>query len=189
MLAKGLVKIVNDYGRDFSDWEYSREFEEFRGVKTPFQLVICCDKWVGNFERELIGYAFGVLDGVQMRGDFAFEERLRFAKEVFGRDTVIDPEEEEFELLDKYLYETFQSADDWEQITFYSVETCRNNSESMIIIQFAETPPIKWTSIFIPRIKKFFEEYASTTAKFASITEMYFEDVKKKSKNYFIEHK
>lgn len=189
MLAKGLEKLVNDYGRDFSEWEYDRKLEKYRGVKSPINLVICCDMWVGNFERELIGYVFGILDGVQQEHDFAFQERLCFAKEVFGKTTPIDPEEEEYELLDRYLFETFQSVDDWEQITFYNVETCRGNTESKIVIQFAEIPPIKWTSIFIPRIKKFFEQYASTTAKGAKITEMYFENISKNEKIHYIKHK
>lgn len=185
MLANGLEKIVNNYGREFSEWEYSDKFEEYRGFTSPFNLVIYCDEWVGNFERELIGYAFGILDAVQMHHDFAIEERLCFAKEVFSRDSAINPEEEEYELLDRYLYETFQSVDDWEQITFYNVDFC-NRNESKIVIQFAEMPPIKWTRIFVPRIKKFFEVYAGTTAHHARILEMYIEDAKKGEKTYYI---
>lgn len=184
MLDKGLDTIVSKYGRGFSEWDYSREFQCFRNRdhKVPLRLIIKCDKYVGNFERELIGYAFGILDGVQMNIDFAREERLCFAKEVYGRDTVIDPEEEEYELLDEYLFESFCPADDWEQITFYGIVPNYHDKSSAIQIQFAKMPPVKWTCIFVPRIKQFFEKYATTTAKGAKITDMYFEVVATKER-------
>jgi hypothetical protein len=175
MLAEGLEIIRNKYGTDFSEWDFSPEFKAFRKpVKIPCQLVIRCDQWVGNFERELIGYALGILDGCQMEHDFAHAQRMLFWKEVFNKDEPIEFEDG-YELLDKYLLETFQPCDDWEQITFYNVHSCGNRVHSEIKIQFASLPPIIWRSIIIPRIKEFFKKYETTLTSYAQIVDLYFD--------------
>ena len=74
MLAQGLEKLRDEYGSAFSIWDYEEEFEVYRDfTDIPYRLVIKCDKWVGNFERELIGYSFGIIDGVQMDIDYALD--------------------------------------------------------------------------------------------------------------------
>ena len=185
MLAKGLEKVRNKYGSDFAEWDFSPEFKAFRKpVKIPCTLVIECDKWVGNFDRELIAYAFGILDGCQMEIDFALKQRTLFWKEVFDKEPI--GFEDGYELLDKYLFETFQVCDDWEQITFYNVKSNEDRVHSTIKIQFTELPPIVWRSIIIPRIKKFFDVYAETLTSNAKITKLYFDCINKKENLFYI---
>ena len=70
----------------------------------PYQLIIGCSSWVGNFERELIGYAFGILDEVQMDIDYAQKQRELFWEEEFGKYEVIGYYDN-YELKDEYLLE------------------------------------------------------------------------------------
>ena len=181
MLAQGLEKLRDEYGSAFSIWDYEEEFEIYRDfTDIPYRLVIKCDKWVGNFERELIGYAFGILDGVQMDIDYALDERKLFWKEVFHyQDGKTIEFADEYELLDKYLFETFQTVADWEQITFYNVIGI-NKNESAIIVQFSEVPPLTWTSLIASRIKDFFVRFETSTAKGSKLLACYFEDSKKR---------
>jgi hypothetical protein len=177
MLAKDLEKVQNKYGTDFSEWDYSKEFDKYRNVKAPYTLILKTDVWVGNFERELIGYAFGILDGVQMQIEYAIKERTAFWQEVFGKEEPCKYEAD-YELLTQYLFETFQTVDDWEQITFYNLRASRdkthiNDETSELLIQFASIPPIIWRNIFIKRIKNYFEKYPDMT-KNGLIKELYF---------------
>lgn len=177
MLAQDLEKVQNKYGTDFSEWDYSKEFDKYRNVKAPYTLILKTDVWVGNFERELIGYAFGILDGVQMQSEYAIKERTAFWQEVFGKEEPCEYEAD-YELLTQYLFETFQTVDDWEQITFYNLRASRdrthiNDKTSELLIQFASIPPIIWRNIFIKRIKNYFEKYPDMTEN-GLIKELYF---------------
>ena len=177
MLAKDLEKVQNKYGTDFSEWDYSREFDKYRNAKAPYTLILKTDVWVGNFERELIGYAFGILDGVQMQSEYAIKERTAFWQEVFGKEEPCEYEAD-YELLTQYLFETIQTVDDWEQITFYNLRASKdrthiNDKASELLIQFASIPPIIWRNIFIKRIKNYFEKYPDMTEN-GLIKELYF---------------
>ena len=44
----------------------------------PYTLEIECSSYWGNFEREFLGYAIGILDEVQMHIDHSDEERAFF---------------------------------------------------------------------------------------------------------------
>lgn len=136
----------------------------------PYMLVVVSNKWVGNFERELIGYSMGILDDVQMDIDFADEERAAFWKEVFNEDN--HNYCGDYELIDEYLFETHQDVDDWDQMTFYNVSGLNSDewkfvdgnedSNSLIYIQLAKPLSEEWENIVIPRIKKWFsDEYDS----------------------------
>lgn len=132
----------------------------------PYKLVLVSNSWTGNFERELIGYAMGCLDEVQMDIDYAYEERAMFWKEVYGEDEPRDcfDDKDDYNLLSEFLLETYQDVDDWSQNTFYNVEggghinaLRTKDCNSCIIIQFVKPLDEHWESIIIPRIKGFFE--------------------------------
>ena len=84
-----------------------------------YELIIKTNSYTGNFERELISYALGTLDNVQMEmGNFHGDYEMDlFWEEEFSskRKDYYD----DYELKDEYLMETYQDVDDWEQMTFY----------------------------------------------------------------------
>ena len=135
-------------------------------IPVPYKLILVSNSWVGNFERELIGYAMGCLDDVQMEIDFAYEERAMFWKDIYNEDVprVYFDDNDDYNLMSDFLLETYQTVDDWSQNTFYIVEggthikTLKtSDSDSCIIIQLAKPLDEHWESIIIPRIKSFFE--------------------------------
>ena len=122
-----------------------------------YKLVIKTNSYTGNFERELVSYALGTLDNVQMEmGDFhgSYEMDL-FWKEEFGskRKGYYD----DYELKDEYLMETYQDVDDWEQMTFYHMVGDCNS----LAIQLVKPLSEYWEEIIVRRIKKYFEERPS----------------------------
>lgn len=143
----------------------------------PYTLEIECTSYWGNFEREFLGYAIGILDDVQMRIDHSDEERAMFWKEVFDREA-IDYEEasESYELYRDYLLETYQECDDWEQLSFYYIDwdILHKNGSNVLKIQLAKPLSEYWESIIIPRMKDFFikrpYEYMNKDAELISIT-------------------
>lgn len=127
----------------------------------PYTLEVECTSYWGNFEREFLGYAIGILDDVQMHIDHSEEERTMFWKEVFGKEP-IDSEEasESYELYRDYLLETFQACDDWEQLTFYTIDwnIYHKNGSNVLKIQLAKPLSRELEEIIIPRMKAFFDK-------------------------------
>lgn len=143
----------------------------------PYTLEVECTSYQGNFEREFLGYAIGILDDCQMRIDHSDEERAMFWKEVFGKEA-IDFEEayESYELYKDFLLETFQECDDWEQLTFYTIDwnILHKNGSNVLKIQLAKPLSREWEEIIIPRMKAFFDkkvyEYLKEDYELISIT-------------------
>lgn len=143
----------------------------------PYTLEVECSSYWGNFEREFLGYAIGILDDCQMRIDHSDAERAMFWKEVFSKEA-IDFEEasESYELYRDYLLETFQECDDWEQLTFYTIDwnILHKNGSNVLRIQLAKPLSSEWEEIIIPRMKAFFDkkiyEYLKEDDKLISIT-------------------
>ena len=125
----------------------------------PYTLEIECNKYWGNFEREFIAYSVGILDDVQMDIRHSEEELKMFWNEVFGQEA---PDFEEalnsYELLRDYLFETFHMCDDWEQLTFYTIDwdILRKNGSNVLKIQLAKPLSREWEELIIPRMKAFF---------------------------------
>ena len=143
----------------------------------PYILEIECTSYWGNFEREFLGYSLGILDDVQMDIEHSEEERTMFWKEVFNQDNPIDFEDalESYELLKDYLLETFLDCDDWEQLTFYTIDwkTYHDSKRNVLKIQLAKPLNDYWENIIISRMKAFFEvrpyEYMDEEDKLVSI--------------------
>ena len=143
----------------------------------PYTLEVECSSYWGNFEREFLGYAIGILDDVQMGIDHSDEERALFWKEVFSKEA-IDFEEasESYELYRDYLLETFQECDDWEQLTFYTIDwdILHKNGSNVLKIQLAKPLSREWEEIIIPRMRAFFDkkiyEYLKEDDELISIT-------------------
>ena len=170
MVYKYHQKWRNVTGSDSSVWdmrdlppEHQKLVKNMRRSKPiiPYTLEVECTSYWGNFEREFLGYAIGILDDVQMRIDYSDKERALFWKEEFGKQP-IDFEEasESYELYRDYLLETFQECDDWEQLTFYTIDwdIYHKNGSNVLKIQLAKPLNYYWENIIIPRMKDFFKD-------------------------------
>lgn len=129
-----------------------------------YLLRIICTGWTGNFERELLAYALGCLDDMQM-GDFAEEEMAAFWQEEYGmkppedQATLYDRqfiENTGYDILADYLAETYQEVDDWHQNTFYNVRGI-DKTTSEIFIQLVKPLPDHVLLSFVNRTNLFFE--------------------------------
>ena len=159
--------------------EHQKLVKNMRNSKPiiPYTLEVECTSYWGNFEREFLGYAIGILDDCQMRIDHSDEERAMFWKEVFDKEA-IDFEEasESYELYKDFLLETFQECDDWEQLTFYTIDwnILHKNGSNVLKIQLAKPLSKEWEEIIIPRMKVFFDkkvyEYLNEDDKLISIS-------------------
>ena len=130
--------------------------------KIPYTLEVECDSYWGNFEREFVAYSMGILDDVQMDISHSEEELEMFWQEVFGRSHLdFEYALEHYVLLQDYLFETFQECDDWEQLTFYSIDwdTMHKEKRNVLKIQLAKPFDEYWEGIIIPRMKEFFEKH------------------------------
>lgn len=143
----------------------------------PYTLKIECSSYWGNFEREFLGYSIGILDDVQMNIDHSEEERTLFWREVFNREPIDFKEASvSYELYRDYLLETFQEQDDWEQLTFYTIDwdIYHKNGSNVLKIQLAKRLSREWEEIIIPRMKAFFDkkisEYLDEDTKLLCIT-------------------
>ena len=135
--------------------------EQMRDSKPviPYTLEIECDSYWGNFEREFVAYSMGILDDVQMGIRHSEEELEMFWQDVFGRPHLgFEYALEHYVLLQDYLFETFQECDDWEQLTFYSIDWNVRDRE-LLKIQLAKPLDEYWEGIIIPRMKAFFEKH------------------------------
>jgi hypothetical protein len=168
MVYKYHQKWRDAHPDDSTVWDvYDLKPEEKKQVKNmrkskpiiPYTLEIECTSYWGNFEREFLGYSIGILDDCQMRIDHSDVERAMFWKEVFNKKA-IDFEEasESYELYKDYLLETFQECDDWEQLTFYTIDwdIYHKNGSNVLKIQLAKPLSREWEEIVIPRMKDFF---------------------------------
>ena len=127
--------------------------------KIPYTLEVECDSYWGNFEREFVAYSMGILDDVQMGIRHSEEELEMFWQDVFGRSHLdFEYALEHYVLLQDYLFETFQECDDWEQLTFYSIDWNVRDKE-LLKIQLAKPLDEYWEGIIIPRMKAFFEKH------------------------------
>lgn len=186
MVYKYHQKWRDEHPTDSSVWDtYDLSQEEKKQVRNmrnckpviPYTLEVECTSYWGNFEREFIGYSIGILDDAQMSIDHSDEERAMFWKEVFNRES-IDFEEasESYELYKDYLLETFQVCDDWEQLTFYSIDwnILHRNGCNVLKIQLEKPLSREWEEIIIPRMKAFFDkkiyEYMKEDDELISIT-------------------
>lgn len=143
----------------------------------PYTLEVECTSYWGNFEREFLGYAMGILDDCQMRLDHSDKERAMFWKEVFDKEAIDFKEaSESYELYRDYLLETYQECDDWEQLTFYSIDwdIYHKNGSNVLKIQLAKPLSRELEEIIIPRMKAFFDkkiyEYMKADDELISIT-------------------
>ena len=143
----------------------------------PYTLEVECSSYWGNFEREFLGYAIGILDDVQMRIDHSEEERAMFWKEVYDREAIsFEEANESYELYKDYLLETFMECDDWEQLTFYTIDwnILHKNGSNVLKIQLAKPLSRELEEIIIPRMRAFFDkkiyEYLKEEDKLISIT-------------------
>lgn len=143
----------------------------------PYTLEVECTSYWGNFEREFLGYSIGILDDVQMYIDHSEEERTMFWKEVFDREPITFKEaSESYELYKDYLLETFQECDDWEQLTFYTIDwdILHKNGSNVLKIQLAKPLSRELEEIIIPRMRAFFDkkiyEYLKEDDELISIT-------------------
>lgn len=128
----------------------------------PYILEVECDSYWGNFEREFVAYSMGILDDVQMGIRHSEEELEMFWQDVFGRSHLdFEYALEHYVLLQDYLFETFQECDDWEQLTFYSIDwdTMHKEKRDVLKIQLAKPLDEYWEGIIIPRMKAFFAEH------------------------------
>ena len=127
--------------------------------KIPYTLVVECDSYWGNFEREFVAYSMGILDDVQMNIRHSEEYLEMFWQEVFGRSHLdFEYALEHYVLLQDYLVETFQECDDWEQLTFYYIDWYARGRQ-LLKIQLAKPFDEYWEGIIIPRMKAFFAEH------------------------------
>lgn len=125
----------------------------------PYVLEVECSEYWGNFEREFVAYSMGILDDVQMNIRHSEEELEMFWQDVFGRSHLdFEYALEHYVLLREYLFETFQECDDWEQLTFYSIDWNVKDRE-LLKIQLAKPLDEYWEGIIIPRMKEFFEKH------------------------------
>ena len=128
----------------------------------PYILEVECDSYWGNFEREFIAYSMGILDDVQMRIRHSEEYLEMFWQDVFGHSHLdFEYALDHYVLLQDYLFETFQDCDDWEQLTFYSIDwdTMHKEKRDVLKIQLAKPLDEYWEGIIIPRMKAFFAEH------------------------------
>ena len=128
----------------------------------PYTLEVECDSYWGSFEREFVAYSMGILDDVQMNIRHSEEELEMFWQDVFGRSHIdFEYALEHYVLLQDYLFETFQECDDWEQLTFYSIDwdTMHKEKRDVLKIQLAKPLDEYWEGIKIPRMKAFFAEH------------------------------
>lgn len=124
--------------------------------RIPYTLEIETNNYWGNYEREFIGYCFGILDDVQMDIDYSEEERAMFWEEVFGKEPPSFSEAlDSYNLLRLFLFETFKDVDDWYQLTFYDFEC---HGKNILKIQLVQPLDEYWESIIIPRMYNFFEK-------------------------------
>lgn len=127
--------------------------------KIPYTLEVECDSYWGNFEREFIAYSMGILDDVQMSIRHSEEYLEMFWQDVFGHSHLdFEYALDHYVLLQDYLFETFQECDDWEQLTFYSIDWNVRDRE-LLTIQLAKPFDEYWEGIIIPRMKDFFEKH------------------------------
>lgn len=130
-------------------------FSGFYAYKNPpYMLTVISTGWAGDFARELIGYAFGVLDEVMMDIDYARKERDMFWQEVYhgkaGNSLPVDTDGYD---LQKYLCEMNDG-------TFYETSVVSDNKSSLTINLSAILPEF-WEKIVIGRIKKWFSDKIS----------------------------
>lgn len=152
----------------FDTYELSDDLQELIELmrddqpEIPYTLEVECDSYWGNFEREFIAYSMGILDDVQMSIRHSEEELEMFWQEVFGRSHLdFEYALEHYVLLQDYLFETFQECDDWEQLTFYSIDwdAMHKEKRDLLKIQLAKPLDEYWEGVIIPRMKAFFAEH------------------------------
>lgn len=168
MIYKPHERWRDEVGLDsgiFDTYELSDDLQELiesmrdDQPKIPYTLEVECDSYWGNFEREFVAYSMGILDDVQMSIKHSEEYLEMFWQEVFGRSHLdFEYALEHYVLLQDYLFETFQECDDWEQLTFYSIDWNVRDRE-LLKIQLAKPLDEYWEGIIIPRMKAFFAEH------------------------------
>lgn len=127
--------------------------------RIPYTLEIESTSYWGNYEREFLAYSIGILDDVQMRIHHSEEELEMFWSEVFNRKPPKFKEAlEEYELLRDFLLETYQECDDWEQLTFYTIDwdILHKNGSNVLKIQLAKPLSKELEDLIIPRMRAFF---------------------------------
>lgn len=170
MVYKYHQKWRDTHKTDSSVWDMcDLPFEHKKLVKNmrkskpiiPYTLEVECTSYWGNFEREFLGYAIGILDDVQMHIDHSEEERALFWKEVFDREPITFKEAlESYELYKDYLLETYQECDDWEQLTFYTIDwdIYHKNGSNVLKIQLTKPLSRELEELIIPRMRAFFSK-------------------------------
>lgn len=148
----------------------------------PYRICVHTTDYTGNFERELIGYALGVLDE-RTEDDLYWNDSNDYCKHWFYQDVMKMPERvfyskltEEYNeqtgfddeltskdhpLLQEYLLETHREVDDWEQMTFYYIGKYFKDKEwdcNSLYIQLDKQLDEVWEEIVITRIFKFFRD-------------------------------
>lgn len=138
-----------------------------------YEFIIKTNSYVGNFERELVGYVLGTADDISLENkDFHGEHEMRlFWKEEFNEGF-----HDNFELKNDFLDSTYQEVDDWYQDIFYHM--CDNASS--LAIQLIKPFNDYWKEIIVRRVKKFFDvhpcKYDWTLPKDAKLLDLYLTD-------------
>lgn len=168
MIYKPHERWRDEVGLDsgiFDTYELSDDLQELIELmrddqpKIPYTLEVECDSYWGNFEREFIAYSMGILDDVQMSIRHSEEYLEMFWQDVFGHSHLdFEYALDHYVLLQDYLFETFQECDDWEQLTFYSIDWNVRDRE-LLKIQLVKPLDEYWEGIIIPRMKEFFEKH------------------------------
>jgi hypothetical protein len=168
MIYKPHERWRDEVGLDsgiFDTYELSDDLQELiesmrdDQPKIPYTLEVECDSYWGNFEREFVAYSMGILDDVQMSIRHSEEYLEMFWQDVFGHSHLdFEYALEHYVLLQDYLFETFQECDDWEQLTFYSIDWNVRDRE-LLRIHLAKPLDEYWEGIIIPRMKAFFAEH------------------------------
>lgn len=125
--------------------------------KANYLLWLNFDKYTGNFERELIGYIMGYIDSEQEKYcDDSYGSKGPWTakyREDIGRDFYTA-----MEYWDEWIQDTYQSVDDWEQMTFYNIEH-RHGECNSIYIQFYKEPSEEIIKELLARIAKWENEF------------------------------
>lgn len=149
-----------------------------------YRLIIGCNSWVGNFERELIGYSTGLMSQdmkeTSCPGEYCTDFYIREVLNKRELDDFLSTEDTE---LGKYFVYYIRDFGDFAGYSFYSiingnlVEEAK--SDSYIVIPLTKLLDIESESLIVSRIKQFFEVNPDNclTDESTKLTELFIEDL------------
>lgn len=183
-MFKDKVKEDGRYWEFGSDLTPEEKLERRALYQKPdYLLKIKTDDYAGNYERELVAYALGILSVSCMydylNGDPFYQEIFKkYFKKYWKKEGCRDYEEylqkhPDAASTDKYthfyknmLHPTWQCVDDWEEETFYNIYHKDGGRTIIIQIRDAEFAGTEVGKRLLKRIRKFFKKgYACRIAK------------------------